>query len=381
MKGAMYLTLAGIGAAPQVQGPGTQAETILNEIKTEEAMYVEHDGGAYDVESKYQVDGSVLYIIDVDGTGKLVSSSDVKERVLTTITFEEDIEPLGLTVKAFSKVTKELPTTEVKIPTSVEYKGKRFIAHKRYELSDGSIYYFIKGDDGKDLGYLSIEDVTEEEADLTKYEEDITGTKEKPSEAGKPSTGSKPAGSEAQADSKPEESESEEATIELSIKEFTPYNYELVQLKDGKKQELIAPDLTSKVTLEAQDSNKQIYDYVLQGQGTIDGVTYASIYRDGELKGYINKELTEPKELPKDNITTTMTFTEVSKRYGIPVDKLQWMNSGVKDPNKSLAKHEIQLQERKNVMYVDELAKEGKLPDPEKTGTQELKVTKKILGL
>ena len=385
-NGAVYLTLAGVGAAPQLVEPGTQAETVLNEIKTEEAIYVEHKGDAYGVESKYQVDGNILYVVDMDGTGKIVPSSEVKERVLTTVTFEEDIDPLGLTVKAFYKITADLPTTEIKVPTPVPYKGKRVIANKRYELSDGSIYYTVTGDEGKELGYLSIEDVTAEEKDLAKYEELVTGKKpeakkpeaKKPesSEAGGAKPESKPVGSESQVESKPVE----EAMVEVGIKDFTPYNYELVQLKEGKNQEVLAPDLKSTITLNAQDSNKQTYDYVLRGQGEHEGVTYASIYKDGELQGYINKAKTEPKALPQENIVTPLTFTQVSNRYGVPVDKLQWLNPGEKDPNKSLAKHEIQLQERKNVMYVDELAKEGKLPDPAKTETHMITFEKKLQG-
>lgn len=468
MRGAVYLALIGLGvtAYPQTR---SQAQELLEELGETDQIYVEYDGQALAVESKYGLDDEVLYVVTIDGEGKIVSAEQVKERKLNTIAYEDDIEPIGLNLKSVAKITEKIPSINIELVNNVEYDGKIIIAVKRFELSDGNIYYLVTGSGGQELGYVSVEDVTEEVQDLQGYildmqreteplqtetedeakqvivdeskeetedesndeskeeteevnedESEVEAVEESKDEAEEETeevTEDEPKEeSEAVTEEEPKEEteevteeESEEVTeeeskeeteeesneesneesedsgdtekIDVEITDFTEYNYQLVKLKDLEDQEVIHPDLDRTHVVEATNNSGNPYNFVLRGEGEADGVVYASLYKDGEFLGYINKELTEPKELPDDDFTTPLTATEVSERFGIPLDKLLWLNGGIKDVNESLEKHKIQLEERKDVLYVDLLAEEGKLPDVNDTNKQTISITKKIQGL
>ena len=474
MRGAVYLALIGVGVTAYPQNR-SQAQELLDEFEETDQIYVEYDGQALAVESKYGLDDEVLYVVTIDGTGKIVSSEQVKERKLNTIAYEDDIEPLGLNLKSVAKITEKIPSINIELVNNVEYDGKIIIAVKRFELSDGNIYYLVTGSGGQELGYVNVEDVTEEVQDLQGYildmqreteplqlepetedgpkdeakpviveeskeeSEEVNGdepkdeaeavteeeskketeevTEDEPKEETEEVTEeeskeeseevteeeSKEEAEEVTEDEPKEESEavneeeSKEETedesneesedsgdtekIDVEITDFTEYNYQLVKLKDLEDQEVIHPDLDSTHVVKATNNAGNPYNFVLRGEGEADGVVYASLYKDGEFLGYINKELTEPKELPDDNFKTPLTLTEVSERFGIPIDKLLWMNSGVKDVNESLEKHAIQLEERKDVLYVDLLAEEGNLPDVNDTNKYTISITKKDQGL
>lgn len=448
MRGAVYLALIGVGvsAYPQTR---SQAQELLEEFGETDQIYVEYDGQALAVESKYGLDDEVLYVVTIDGAGKIVSAEQVKERKLNTIAYEDDIEPIGLNLKSVAKITEKIPSINIELVNNVEYDGKIIIAVKRFELSDGNIYYLVTGSGGQELGYVSVEDVTEEVQDLQGYildmqreteplqtetedeakpviveeskeetedetndesedeaeevnedepkeeTEEVTEevieevNEDEPTDEAEEVTEDEPkeeseAVTEEESKEETEEESKEESEdsgdtekIDVEIKDFTEYNYQLVKLKDLEDQEVIHPELDRTHVVEATNSSGNPYNFVLRGEGEADGVVYASLYKDGEFLGYINKELTEPKELPDDDFTTPLTATEVSERFGIPLDKLLWLNGGIKDVNVSLEKHKIQLEERKDVLYVDLLAEEGKLPDVNDTNTQTISIPKK----
>ena len=450
MKSAVYLALLGVGVSAYPQ-QRSQAQELLEELGGAEQIYVEHDGQAFAVESKYELDGDVLYVVTIDGTGKIVTAEQVKERKLNTIAYEDDIEPVGLTLKDVAKITENIPTTNIEIVKNVVYEGKIIIGVKRFELSNGGIYYLVTGAGGQEVGYVSVDDVTEEDTDINQYilniqretelpqsteesEDDVDTTntteqvtetvdeadtqvteeqeseeqeseeqesdeqeseEQESEEAVTEESVSEEQATEEQASEEQvteesvseeqatEEQESEEQTsgyddeVEVTIKDFTEYNYQLVQLKGLEEQEVIHPELDRTHVVEATNSAGNPYNFVLRGEGESNGVTYASLYKDGEFLGYINKGLTEPKPIPEENISTTLTMNEVSERYGIPLDKLMWLNEGIKDPETPLDRHMIQLKERKDVLFVNLLAEEGTLPDVNDTNTQTINYTKK----